>query len=313
MAVGKLLSSMEDNLLKQGIYARAGLSPQELQEVRKLWEACNSHDHIEIKLNWSTLSDRPAGVTNDFLFYRDDRIVGFLAIYSFLSTEVEISGMVHPDARNEGVFGQLVQTALETCRRRGVPKAIFINERGSVSGKAFLTKLGAEYRFSEYVMELQEGAEEVPQTGDQLLTLRAANVEDSELLTQLNVSGFNMPLDDSREYVNQTINAEKERTLIAELGHGEQKEPIGKIGAMIGEDASGFIYGFCVMPEQRGQGYGRQILSQTIGYLKQEHKAGLIKLEVSVENEKALGLYESCGFRTKNANDYYVLMLGQSE
>ncbi|NHW34546.1 GNAT family N-acetyltransferase [Paenibacillus aceris] len=304
---------MEDNLVKQGIIPRAGLSAQELEEVRELWEACNSHDHIEIKLNWSTLSDRPPGVTNDFLFYRDDRIVGFLAIYSFLSTEVEISGMVHPEARNQGIFGQLVQTALEACRRREVPKAIFINERGSARGKAFLLKIGAGYSFSEYVMELQEDAAVAPHNGEQLLTLRSADVQDTELLVQLNMSGFNMAEEDTREYVSQTIAGDKERTWIAELGLGEKKEPIGKIGAMIGEDASGFIYGFCVLPAYRGKGYGRHILSQTITELKQRHQAGLIKLEVAVENEKALGLYESCGFRTKNANDYYVLMLGINE
>ncbi|WP_171685353.1 GNAT family N-acetyltransferase [Paenibacillus planticolens] len=299
--------------MKQGIIPRAGLSPQELKEVRELWEACNSHDHIDIKLNWSTLSDRPPGVVNDFLFYRDDRIVGFLAIYSFLSTEVEISGMVHPDVRNQGIFGQLVQVALEACRGRGVPKAIFINERGSASGKAFLAELGAGCSFSEYVMELQEDAAGAPQTGEQPITLRSASVQDTELLVELNTSGFNMPEDDAREYVNQTITGDKERTWVAELGLGEQKEPIAKIGAMIGEDSSGFIYGFCVLPAYRGKGYGRQILSQTIVELKQRHQAGKVKLEVAVENEKALGLYESCGFRTKNANDYYVLMLDKNE
>lgn len=291
--------------MKQGILPRAGLSPQELEEVRKLWETCNRHDHIEIKLNWGTLSDRPAGVTNDFLFYQDDRIVGFLAIYSFLSTEVEISGMVHPEARNQGIFGQLVQTALTECKRRGVPKAIFINERGSASGKAFLIELGAAYSFSEYVMELQEGAAKLPLT--ESITLRTANVQDTELLVKLNMTGFDMPEKDTREYVTQTLNGDKERTWIAELG--DRKEPIGKTGAMVSEDGGGFIYGFCVLPEYRGKGYGRQILSQTIGKLKQRKEAGVIKLEVAVENERALGLYESCGFRTKNANDYYVFML----
>ncbi|MNY72621.1 ribosomal-protein-alanine N-acetyltransferase [compost metagenome] len=65
-----------------------------------------------------------------------------------------------------------------------------------------------------------------------------------------------------------------------------------------------------MLPEIRGKGYGRQILSQTITALKQQDHAEHIKLEVSVENEKALGLYESCGFATKNANDYYVLLRG---
>ncbi|NOU90474.1 GNAT family N-acetyltransferase [Paenibacillus sp. LMG 31460] len=296
-------------MLKQGILPRAGLSPLELEGVRKLWEVCNSHDHIEIKLNWSTLSDRPSGVTNDFLFYQNDRLVGFLAIYCFMSTEVEISGMVHPEARRQGIFGQMVQTAIAECRRREVPKLIFINERGSESGKAFLTNLGAAYSFSEYVMELQEQAAETSQALDSenSIAIRLADAQDTELLVKLNMSGFDMSESDTREYVTQTITGDKERTWIVELG--EQREPIGKIGAMVEAEESGFIYGFCVMPAYRGKGYGRRILSQTITELKQLDHASFIKLEVSVENEKALGLYESCGFRTKNANDYYVLLL----
>ncbi|WP_187274515.1 hypothetical protein [Paenibacillus sp. N3.4] len=42
--------------MKQGLQPRAGLSPQELEEVRELWAVCNAHDHIDIKLNWGTLS-----------------------------------------------------------------------------------------------------------------------------------------------------------------------------------------------------------------------------------------------------------------
>jgi ribosomal protein S18 acetylase RimI-like enzyme len=296
---------MEDNPLKQGILPRAGLSPQELEEVRKLWEVCNSHDRIEIKLNWGTLSNRPSGVTNDFLFYQNDRVVGYLAIYCFLSTEVEISGMVHPEARNQGVFDQLVQKAIEECRRRGVSKLIFINERGSASGKAFLMNLGVRYSFSEYVMELQE--HKAAPALDEIVTIRLADSEDTELLVKLNMSGFNMSENDTREYVSQTIRGEKERTWIAELG--EKREAIGKIGAMVEADASGFIYGFCVLSAYRGKGYGSRILSQTIAELKQRDHTNFIKLEVSVENEKALGLYESCGFKTKNSNDYYELLL----
>lgn len=291
--------------MKQGIYARAGLSPEELEEVRALWELCNKHEGIDIKLNWGTLSSRPAGVTNDFVYYENDRIVGFLAIYSFLSTEVEISGMVHPEARRRGIFNQLVQRAMEVCSQREVPKLIFINERGSESGKAFLSKLGAAYSFSEYVMELKEQVIPLASTQTEL-SIRLADRSDSELLIKLNMSGFDMTEADTREYVMQTITGDKERTWIAELG--ENKEPIGKLGAMVEPGVSGFIYGFCVLPGIRGKGYGRQILSQTITALKEQDQAEHIKLEVSVENEKALGLYESCGFATKNANDYYVLL-----
>lgn len=292
--------------MKQGIYARVGLGPQELEDVRALWEVCNAHEGIDIKLNWGTLSSRPAGITNDFVYYENDRIVGFLAMYSFLSSEVEISGMVHPEARRRGIYSSLVQTAIDECRKRAVPKLIFINERGSRSGQAFLIKLGASYSFSEYVMVLQEQV--IPPVSSQTeISIRLADRADTELLVALNMSGFDMAEEDTREYVKQTIEGDKERTWIAELG--EQKEPIGKIGAMVEPGTSGFIYGFCVVPKVRGKGYGRQILSQTITQLKLRDGAEHIKLEVSVENEKALGLYESCGFKTKNAHDYHVLLL----
>lgn len=58
-------------------------------------------------------------------------------------------------------------------------------------------------------MELQEGADGAPQTGEQPLALRSANVQDTELLVQLNMSGFHMTEADTREYVNQTITVTK--------------------------------------------------------------------------------------------------------
>ncbi|TXK73405.1 GNAT family N-acetyltransferase [Paenibacillus sp. N3.4] len=241
------------------------------------------------------------------MFYEDDRLVGFLAIYCFLSTEVEISGMVHPDSRRQGLFSQLSKAAIEECRRREIPKLIFINERGSHSGKAFLSSLGAQYGFSEYVMDLQEPVKLAPSSSDERVTIRPAQVTDTELLVTLNQSGFNMPEEDAREYVSQTMTGDKEWTWIAELGN--RKVPIGKIGAMMEEGGRGLIYGFCVSPVVRGKGYGRQILRLTIEALQQDHDVTFIHLEVAVENEKALGLYESCGFKTKNANDYYELLL----
>ena len=113
-----------------------------------------------------------------------------------------------------------------------------------------------------------------------------------------------MPESDAREYVEQTIDGAKELTWIAELG--KQREAIAKIGAMAEKDGSVLIYGFCVRPGQQGKGYGRAILRETIACLRRKGQTGTIQLEVSADNEHALGLYESCGFITKTANDYYV-------
>jgi ribosomal protein S18 acetylase RimI-like enzyme len=67
-----------------------------------------------------------------------------------------------------------------------------------------------------------------------------------------------------------------------------------------------FIESFRVLPEHRGRGYGRQILTDVIDRLI---AAGWerIALEVDTSNEIALSLYRSCGFREVTTFLYYHL------
>ena len=71
------------------------------------------------------------------------------------------------------------------------------------------------------------------------------------------------------------------------------------------EDEVG-IYGFVVRPEQRGRGYGRQILEEAIRIIRAEGGKE-ITLEVETDNVNAIGLYRSCGFLVKTTYDYYSL------
>jgi ribosomal protein S18 acetylase RimI-like enzyme len=64
-----------------------------------------------------------------------------------------------------------------------------------------------------------------------------------------------------------------------------------------------------VLSEYRGKGYGRQILAQTIQSMRSMEPDVQIALEVAVENERALGLYKSCGFHVVTAYDYHELYL----
>jgi ribosomal protein S18 acetylase RimI-like enzyme len=81
---------------------------------------------------------------------------------------------------------------------------------------------------------------------------------------------------------------------------------IGKIDVYLEKHEAG-IYGFAVLPEYRGQGYGRQILARTIQEIiamGQKH----IMLEVATENRNALSLYQSCGFKETGSYDYYGMV-----
>jgi ribosomal protein S18 acetylase RimI-like enzyme len=72
------------------------------------------------------------------------------------------------------------------------------------------------------------------------------------------------------------------------------------------EAAEAGIYGFAVVPEQQGRGYGRAALSKVTRDLRDEGITS-VHLEVLVDNPGALHLYESCGFEVLGIEDYYLI------
>lgn len=283
------------------IVARTRMSEEDLAAVLQLVQVCNEHDGIDLKVNPDMLRSRRGIETEDFLCYQDDRLVGFLGLYVFHGEEAEVSGMVHPDYRRKGIFRALQNEAARVCRERKIPQHCFIVQRESGSGKFFVEQLGAVYSFSEYWMDLAPDKIAVlPPTSIQL---RAAGPSDLETLIWLDVHGFQMEEKKVREMHQSIEQNDRSKTYLILTND----QPVGKISTMRTEK-EGFIYGFCVHPEHQGKGYGRQALAQAIDILLEEGMQK-VSLEVACENSNALGLYESCGFFVKSANDYYKLTL----
>ena len=77
------------------------------------------------------------------------------------------------------------------------------------------------------------------------------------------------------------------------------------------QNGVGGIYGLGVLPEYRGQGFGREILMKAVKELR-EKQAQQILLQVAVKNKKALSLYQSCGFKETSTMDYFKLTDNQN-
>ncbi|MFD2369770.1 GNAT family N-acetyltransferase [Brevibacillus sp. GCM10020057] len=286
--------------MKHLISEKSKLSADELAAVKQLVNVCNEHDGIDLKVNPDMLANRSGTHTEDFLCYVGEQLVGFLGMYVFHGGEAEVSGMVHPDYRRRGIFRALQARAAKHCRTRNIPHQLFIVQRASKSGKACMEQLGASYQFSEYWMDLDSGKTAKPAAD---IELRAAGPEDVETVIRLNVHGFQMDEARARE---MSIRVEQEADARTFLIFTDGK-PIGKISAKV-TDGEGFIYGFCVHPDHQGKGYGRRALARTIELIRAQG-AERMSLEVASENSGALGLYESCGFVVRSANDYYKLPL----
>lgn len=67
----------------------------------------------------------------------------------------------------------------------------------------------------------------------------------------------------------------------------------------------GNIASFAILPEYRGKGYGKQLLTETLNHLKTKYNQS--SLQVRVSNEQAIKLYSSHGFViNKTLEKYYT-------
>lgn len=276
------------------------LSETQLAEVEQLARVCNTHEGLDIKLNWNILRGHlRIGVTS-FLYYEDGQLIGFLALYQFNPDEAEISGMVHPDFRRRGIFTQLVQAATVACREEGVVRLLFIVDHHSGSGKAFVNALQVQQlEMYEYKMTLDRPI--LPVSFETELVFRRAHPDEVVILQQLMAVAFDISEENAADlYKAESLEAPDARYYLALLND----VALGKIDVSLGEYEA-LIYNFGIIPEYRGRGFGRQMLTRTIQELLATGQQR-ITLEVETANKHALRLYESCGFKESSQYDYYA-------
>jgi len=282
---------------KQGVFAKQSLNNVEFTAIRRLADSCASYEDLDLRLSWNMLESRASDVAEDFLYYTDDLLVGFLTLFGVGSDEAEATGMVHPEYRRKGVFTALLTAAGEESRRNGTKSLVFACDRRSAAAKAFLEASGAHYAFSEQKMRLETPVKRA--SLDNHLDFRQATVEDADAIAQIISDDSGMDAAFFRQVVANGIRNRSRWYYIAKL----DGQTIGTINVDV-IDGDSYIYGFVIRPEYRGRGYGRQMLVRTIDTIVVERPQPVF-LEVETNNDVALALYHSFGFTITNTYDYY--------
>ncbi|KHF38776.1 GNAT family N-acetyltransferase [Halalkalibacter okhensis] len=268
------------------------LKKSSLNEIKQLQHFCEQEEGIELKLNWDLLETRKAAEKSDFFHYEGEQLVGFLALYSF-GNKVEICGMVHPKNRRQGIFTQLLTEALEELKKQSFHSILLNTPANSKSGKAFANKY-SRYSFSEYQMKWE--ATDLKPTYDQV-SLRPAQADDFDFIIELDAACFQM---EKKEAATMYELGGTSGSVIIDYEHNK----VGKL-RWHEEKEQSWIYGFAVAPKAQGKGIGREALIQAV--LEEVKKGQEVFLEVVPENEHALHLYTSCGFRQVSTQDYYEM------
>jgi ribosomal protein S18 acetylase RimI-like enzyme len=254
-----------------------------------------------LKLEWPALRARPLGLTSDFIWVVGDEIVGFIGLYQWRPIELELCGMVQPAWRGRGIGNRLYEAAAAEASRRRPAIALLIVDRALEAGRRFALTHGGELQHSEHRMQQRRQAEERP--GLPLVDVRPASADDADFVVSCLASAFEEepasydPGDEAavRGLVGAT-------TIILEATTRD------RVGMMRVEREGGAatIYGFAVVPERQGRGYGRAALSAVTTELHRSG-VGVVALEVLSTNDSALHLYETCGFDAIGTEDYYSM------
>lgn len=246
------------------------------------------------------------GAAREFMYFQGEQLLGYLGIGCFGGQEWEVSGMVHPDWRRRGIFSALYRRFLDQVREEAPSGVLLLCDRASEAGRAFIAGTGARLEHSEYEMYLQEGS--LQGLGESPVVLRRATGADASEIRRQNRLYFHFEAPQDGESAGDVPllvpEEEEQRGMTIYLAELEGK-PVGKVHIQRGSEVWG-IYGLGVLPEFRGQGYGRAILSQAVQIMKAAG-APTVMLQVDAKNDRALGLYQSCGFKVTSVMDYFQL------
>jgi ribosomal protein S18 acetylase RimI-like enzyme len=292
---------MSERILNEVLCLKQDITENDYQELKKLETICTTKDRVSLKLelhyklNLRKRSEIGINKVNEFFYYIDGSLVSYLGISSYGANIAEINGMTHPNFRRKGLFLKLFQLAMDECKRRGFEKVLLLTDEASASGIAFINSTSAEYDFSEYRMK---ALYHTPSNGANSIALRKANQLNAKEISRQNIIYFNDPevTEDSYSIDEHILNS----TYMVEL----QEETIGKI-CIEYTDSTAYIFGFGILPEFRGKGYGRETLTAAMN-LCHQYNFNMIELDVACKNRNALNLYTSCGFEVQSVMNYYV-------
>jgi ribosomal protein S18 acetylase RimI-like enzyme len=279
------------------------LDASALQAVADLERRVGAADGGRLKLEWGHLRSRPGDRVEDLLWWDGDRLVGFLGLYAFSAPAVELTGMVDPDARRQGIATALLDAALPLCRERGYAPVLLVTPRIPVAARELARSRGAVLHHSEHALQQIGSPTEAP--ADPRLTLRPMTRDDAEAVSVLDALGFGGDGDGGGDGTGAEAVARalrrREETVLGDLD-----------GAMVAvvrvsrEGDAARVYGFAVHPDHQGHGIGRDVLRR-ICLQARADGAARVELEVAVDNDRALGLYTSLGFTAVATDDYYAL------
>lgn len=276
------------------------INSKQLKELEKLIEECRRHDANVIPV-YPHIICRTRPLPFNSLFYHNQTLIGFLSLFFFYEDACEVSLMVSPAYRGQGIAQQMLAEMLPHVQAFPVNYLIFSSIHRTNS--SWLKAKGLQYQYSEY--EMQRIQTQLVDVSTAKLSVRLANEHDLSYLCEIDSACFASPEAHMSERFQRLLADPAYQVLIACL----DDQAIGK-AHLHWQSNVVHLSDIGVLPCQQGQGYGRELIGQCINYAVKMGGSSL-SLDVETGNQNAIKLYKDLGFVVQNICDYWRIPIKQ--
>lgn len=276
------------------------LSVEQLDDLERLSQACKQHDRLLPNIYTHILS-QPRMFPACLLHYDQGKLIGFLSAYFFYDDAVEVSILVHPEARRKKIATTLLQAIMPLIQSQRYQTLIFSSPADLNS--SWLIEKQFIYKHSEYSME--RGDLQPILASKQALSCRTATRDDILYLCALDEACFPQKQSNIIQRFEHLFNGHDYQIILAMY----KNQVIAK-AHMRWQQQCVTLSDIAVMPQHQGQGFGSELIIHCINLALSEG-IHVLDLDVETHNQKALNIYTRLGFVTKNACDYWSIALEQ--
>ncbi len=272
------------------------LNDLQLKQLETLLNLCRKKDESVPNVYTHILAQQRT-LPASLLYYEDQQLIGFLSVYFFYETAVEVAVLVDPAKRRQGIAKQLIAEIIPLVEYHEFQQLIFSGP-AHLNDQWLLSK-GFKYLHSEYYMERDELNPLL--INNNTLTFREATMNDIPILSAIDKACFPKHHVESIERFQHLIEGREYQILIAT----ENNKPIGK-AHIRWQDQGATLSDIAILPTHQGKGLGTTLITHCINLALLEGKPRL-NLDVETHNLKALNLYSRLGFLIQNACDYWEI------
>lgn len=272
------------------------LTQKQYEQARELHALAQAYDGFSTQFYWNSTAERQSNDITDLMFYLDEKLVGYVAIYEFETHSAEVCAVVHPDHRHKHVFSRLFDEAQIEMRVSGILFCDVVCHPQSVFGLKSLKQMGANYRTTEYEMATFNKLEIKEPRAD--IKIKRATPDDFKLLALLGSECFESSIEAEIERLQSTVSDKARSIYIVFLND----IPVGKVHSIKRDEI--FLHDFCILPAFQGQGITAVFLKKVTNRFFQ-YGANCVTLAITADNPKALAMYRKCGFQERESQEYW--------